>query len=107
MANTPIEFTGNYEDLSTDLGYQFKFYCERCRNGYMSSYDRNEVGTAGEMLRGAANLFGGILGGAANASYNVQRMVGGPAHDAALRHAVAEIKPLFKQCRKCGNWRCE
>src|SRR5256885_3214557 len=31
-----IRFTGNYEDLSTDRGYQFKFYCEKCQNGYMS-----------------------------------------------------------------------
>ena len=33
-----IEFTGNYEDLSTDKGYQFKFFCEKCGNGYMSSF---------------------------------------------------------------------
>ena len=30
-----IRFTGNYEDLSTDRGYQFKFFCEKCHNGYM------------------------------------------------------------------------
>lgn len=107
MSTGPIPFTGNYQDLSTDLGYQFKFFCERCQNGYMSSYDRNEVGTAGELLRGASNLLGGLLGGAANASYNIERMVGGPAHDAALRAAVKEISPLFKQCHHCGNWRCE
>jgi hypothetical protein len=33
-----VEFTDNYEDLSTDKGYQFKFYCEHCGNGYMSSF---------------------------------------------------------------------
>ena len=30
---TPIEFTGNYQDLSTESGFQFKFFCERCQNG--------------------------------------------------------------------------
>ena len=25
-----IEFTDNFEDLSTDQGFQFKFHCERC-----------------------------------------------------------------------------
>jgi hypothetical protein len=25
-----IEFTDNFEDLSTDQGFQFKFRCERC-----------------------------------------------------------------------------
>ena len=37
----------------------------------------------------------------------VQRAVGGPAHDAALKAAVDEIRPLFKQCHRCGNWICE
>ena len=39
-----IEFTGNYEDLSTDRGYQFKFYCEKCHNGYMSSFKASKLG---------------------------------------------------------------
>lgn len=106
MANVPIEFTGNYQDLSTDLGFQFKFFCERCQNGYMSSYERNAIGTGGALLRGAASLFGGMFGKVADASYDVNRAVGGPAHDAALKRAVEEIRPLFKQCRHCGQWRC-
>jgi hypothetical protein len=102
----PIEFTGNYEDLSTDLGYQFKFYCQRCGNGYMSSFERSTLGTASSVLRGASNLFGGILGNVADASYEWNRAVGGPGHDDALRRAVAEIRPRFVQCRHCGQWRC-
>lgn len=102
----PIEFTGNVEDLSTDLGFQFKFFCERCGNGFMSSYDRSTVGTAGTLLRGASNLLGGVFGAVADASYEVNRAVGGPAHDAALRRAVEEIRPLFRQCRRCGQWSC-
>lgn len=102
----PIEFTGNVEDLSTDLGYQFKFYCERCGNGFMSSYDRSTAGTAGSLLRGASNLLGGVLDRVADASYEVNRAVGGPAHDAALARAVAEIRPRFLQCRSCGQWCC-
>ena len=30
-----IQFVNNYDDLSTDKGYQFKFYCVKCGNGYM------------------------------------------------------------------------
>ena len=32
--------------------------------------------------------------------------MGGPAHDAAFRRAVEEIRPLFRKCRRCGNWMC-
>lgn len=103
----PIEFTGNHEDLSTDRGFQFRFICEHCGNGYMSSFKANTLGTAESVIRGASNLFGGIFGRVADATYEVNRLVGGPAHDAALKEAVQEIKPLFKQCRRCGHWRCE
>src|SRR6185436_3052587 len=41
-----IEFTGNYQDLSTDRGYQFKFYCEKCGNGYMSTFKSSKLGLA-------------------------------------------------------------
>ena len=30
----------------------------------------------------------------------------GPAHDAALREAVEEVKAHFKQCSRCGQWVC-
>jgi hypothetical protein len=103
---TAIEFTGNYEDLSTDMGFQFKFVCERCNNGYMSSYKSNKLGVAGGFLRGASSLMGGF-GRGADSAYDVQQAIGGKQHDGALRDAVKEIRPLFAQCRNCGNWLCE
>jgi len=102
-----IEFTGNYDDLSTDKGYQFKFYCEKCNNGYMSSFQSSKLGLAASAMEVASGLFGGVFGRVADSAYQVQRAVGGPAHDAALREAVAEIRPLFKQCTRCGRWVCE
>jgi Double zinc ribbon len=101
-----IEFTDNYEDLSTDKGYQFKFYCERCGNGYMSSFKSSKLGMAASAAEVAGNLFGGIFGRAASTAYEVRRAVSGPAHDAALREAVEEIRPQFKQCTRCGQWVC-
>jgi hypothetical protein len=102
-----IEFTDNFEDLSTDQGFQFKFRCERCGDGFMSSFQTNTIGVAGSLLRGAGDLLGGIFGQAASGAYEVQRAVGGPQHDAALRVAVLEVKPLFHKCRRCENWLCE
>jgi hypothetical protein len=102
-----IRFTGNYQDLSTDRGYQFKFFCEKCSNGYMSSFKTSTVGTLSSAARVAGNLFGGVFGKVADSSYEVQRAVGGPAHDSALKEAVDEISPIFKQCTRCGQWICE
>jgi membrane protease subunit (stomatin/prohibitin family) len=102
-----VEFTDNYQDLSTDQGFQFKFMCESCGNGYMSSWQANQLGMAGDALRAAGSIFGGVFGRAASGSYEIQRAVGGPQHDRALSAAVAEIKPLFIQCKRCGKWVCK
>jgi ribosomal protein L32 len=101
-----IQFVENYDDLSTERGYQFKFHCDRCGNGYLSTFENSTLGTAAGLLSAAGSLFGGILGRAAQGSYEVQRAIGGKAHDAAVRRAVDEIKQKFKQCKRCGKWVC-
>jgi hypothetical protein len=101
-----IRFTENYDDLSTDRGFQFKFLCDRCGNGYMSSFQTSLTGVAGGLLQAAGNIFGGFLGRAGAGAYEVQRAVGGKAHDDAMRIAVEEVKPHFHQCHRCGKWVC-
>jgi membrane protease subunit (stomatin/prohibitin family) len=101
-----IDFTDNYEDLSTDLGFQFKFRCERCGDGFMSSYKANSMGVAGGILRGLGNMLGGLMGDVGSSTYEIQRAVGGSAHDSALKEAVEEVRPQFRKCRRCGNWLC-
>lgn len=101
-----IPFTDNYDDISTDRGFQFRFRCERCGNGYQSTFAPNVTGMAGDALRAASGLFGGFLSRAADSAYSIQRMVGGPAHDSAMRAAVEEISPEFNQCGRCGQWVC-
>lgn len=102
-----IWFTGNYEDLSTDRGYQFKFHCEKCGNGYMSTFKVSTLGVASSAIRTAGDLFGGIFGKAASSTYEIQRAVGSSAHDSALKEAAEEIAKQFKQCTRCGKWVCE
>jgi hypothetical protein len=97
-----IWFTGNYEDLSTDRGYQFKFHCEKCGNGYMSTFKVSTLGMASSAIRAAGDLFGGIFGKAASSTYEIQRAVGSTAHDSALKEAAEEISKQFKQCTRCG-----
>ncbi|CCW35461.1 Double zinc ribbon [Chthonomonas calidirosea] len=102
-----IEFVQNYDDLSTDQGFQFRFYCDHCRNGFMSTFEPNKLGLMGDALRAAGGFLGGFLSRAGESAYDIQRAVGGKAHDAALQTAVQEIKPLFNQCRRCGRWVCK
>jgi hypothetical protein len=101
-----IAFTKNHQDLSTDRGYQFKFFCDKCGNGHVSAFQASVTGTVGGIFRAAGNLFGGALGRVGNASYEMQRATGGKAHDDAMAKAVAECKVFFKQCTRCGHWVC-
>ncbi len=103
-----IRFTDNYENLSTDQGFQFKFRCQRCGNGYMSAFKSYGAGKAAGFLQAASSLIGGRrTRGIARSAYEIQRAIGGPAHDKALKEAVEEIAPHFHQCTRCGEWVCD
>jgi hypothetical protein len=101
-----IQFVQNYQDLSTDRGFQFKFHCDKCGNGYMTRFQTSTFGVAEAALGIASGLLGGIFNQARNAEYEIQRAVGGKAHDAALAEAVTEGKTFFHQCGRCGHWVC-
>lgn len=101
-----IQFTKNHQDLSTDRGYQFKFFCDKCGNGYLTSFQTSVTGVAGGLLRAAGNIFGGVLGSAGRGAYEIQQAIGGKAHDDAMQKAVEEATPHFKQCSRCGSWVC-
>lgn len=101
-----IQFTKNHRDHSTDRGYQFEFFCDRCGNGFVSEFRSSAVGLATGALKAAGDILGGIFGQASRGSYEVERMVRGPAHDKAFRDAIDEIKPNFRQCPKCSAWVC-
>jgi membrane protease subunit (stomatin/prohibitin family) len=101
-----IQFTRNHSDHSTDRGYQFEFFCDRCGNGFTSEYQASVTGFAASALRAAGGLLGGALGRASSSSYEIERAVAGPAHDKAFRAAIEEAKPNFRQCPKCTHWVC-
>ena len=101
-----IQFVANYDDLSTDKGYQFKFYCDKCRNGYVSGFVTSKVGMAGSVLRAAGHLLGGWAYRAGYGTHDLQQIIGGPEHDSALRDAMEQGKKYFHQCTKCGKWVC-
>ena len=105
-----IQFVRNYDDLSTDMGFQFKFHCDKCGNGFMSRFQASAIGMAGSALRVAEDLFGGVFGrGASSAAYEVQR-----ARSAARRTTTrsrAAVKEgarreFSRECSRCGRWVC-
>ena len=96
-------FTDNYTDLSDQNGYQFEFRCDICGSGYRSEFQRSSLGTAGTLLSGASNLFGGLWG-ASNATDTIHNVTDRGARDAALKKAADEIMPKFKQCPRDHVW---
>src|SRR5438477_8834712 len=97
---TTIPFTSNYTDLSSNRGFQFKFFCQKCGNGYESTFKTNTLGAVAGAANAAASLLGGIFGRAAAGAQQLEAMVAGPQHDTALKEAVEEIRQLFKQCTR-------
>jgi hypothetical protein len=101
-----IQFVRNYDDLSNDRGFQFKFHCDKCGNGYMTQFQASSIGVAESLLNVASNLLSGGWNRVGTAAHEVERMVGGRMHDAALAQAVEEVRPNFRQCTRCGHWVC-
>ena len=106
-----VPFTNNYRDVSTQEGYQFEFFCERCGNGYSSTFKHSVTGFGGRM----ATIGGGLLGGGVgnrleDAGWAATWMRGGDrstTRDKNLAAAVEEVKEYFTQCHRCGQWVCK
>lgn len=117
-------FTRNYEDSSTEAGFQFTFYCDLCQDGYKSSFIESETYKKGKGLRGFAqgigvigSLFGGRL---SDLSYSIER--GGNVlserfdgmspewqkeHEKAFERAQSEARKHFSRCHGCRQWVCD
>lgn len=101
-----IEFTRNYSDLSTNQGFQFEFFCDRCGTGYRTRFQPSTLGTVSSVLDAAGSLFGGVLGRAADLGEHARSATWEKAHDEAFIKAAEEIKPEFIQCPRCSAWVC-
>lgn len=101
-----IKFVHNYNDESTERGFQFEFLCDRCGTGYRTPFKASATGLASEALDVASGLFGGVLGTAARVGDRVHSAAWERAHDKAFADAVELAKPNFRQCPRCSNWVC-
>lgn len=82
-------------DHSTEAGYQFEFFCERCGNGYKSGFNASAAGIGGKVLRGLGGLLGGKLANASPLADQIRDLTESQAKDKALTTAVQEVAPLF------------
>lgn len=99
-------FTRNFTDRSNDTGYQFEFHCDKCGNGHRSTFRTSTLGVAAGLLKAAGSIFGSRLSSVGWGADQVKDALRGPQWDSAFQEAIAEIRPKFHQCTKCGNWVC-
>lgn len=116
-------FTRNYNDLSTDAGFQFEFYCDCCGNGFKSTFERSTTygkkqksERFGSIASGIGSFFGGKasdIGWALNrgsdvagSRYDGQSPQWRQEQEAAFDRAQAEVHPMFRKCPSCNKWVC-
>ena len=106
-----VFFTNNYTDQSTREGYQFEFNCQRCGNGYASTFKHSVTGFGGRLLRMGGDLLGGQVGEkAAQVGWDAEWMRDGnrgTTRDKHLQEAAQEMQSHFSQCNRCGQWVCK
>ena len=49
-------FTRNYEDNSTEAGFQFTFYCDLCHDGYKTQFIESQTYKKGSLFRGLSRV---------------------------------------------------
>jgi membrane protease subunit (stomatin/prohibitin family) len=102
-----IRFSDNHRDHSTDSGFQFEFFCERCHESWRSPFDRYAAGTVDNVLGMAEGLFGGMFHGARHAIGRVKTAGWQSARDGAFRRAVGQAQSHFHRCPRCSNHHCD
>lgn len=117
-------FTRNYQDNSTDAGFQFTFYCDICNDGYKSSFIESDTYKKKGFMRGigqGASILGSLIGGrvsslgyAGNEVSNVlsQRFEGQSPewqkeHEKAFERCQNEAKQHFRRCPSCNKYVCD
>ncbi|MCL2491438.1 MAG: zinc ribbon domain-containing protein [Coriobacteriia bacterium] len=117
-------FTRNYEDNSTEAGFQFTFYCDCCGDGFKSSFIESETYKKGKGIRalsqGASvlgSLGSGLLGNAGWAADRAGDILGDrfsnaspewqKEHEKAFQMAINEAERHFHRCPACQQYVCD
>jgi len=117
-------FTRNYNDNSTEAGFQFTFHCDSCGDGYKSSFIESQTYGKGSLLKGIgqgigviAGLAGGALGNAGNAAERGADILSDrfegrspewqKEHEAAFQRAQNEAMQHFHRCPNSNDYVCD
>lgn len=117
-------FTRNYEDNSTEAGFQFTFYCDLCNDGYKTSFIESETYKKGSVLKqlnSGARILSSFLGGKlSNVAWSTgygadilsERFNGmspewQKEHEKAFTMAQNEAQQHFHRCHGCRRWICD
>ncbi len=114
-------FTDNFEDNSTDAGFQFTFFCEICNEGYKTEFIESKTYRKAGFLRGfgglisaGSSLIGSSIGYSLERGTDIlsERFEGmspewHKEHEKAFELAQNEAKGHFHRCPECTKWVCE
>jgi len=114
-------FNDNYDDLSTDAGFQFSFSCDLRGEGYKTSFIESKTYKKGTFFKNLGNIAGGVgsmigAGGLGNMVDRGSDMVSErfqgmspewhKEHEQAFASAQTEVKSHFHRCPKCKKLVC-
>jgi hypothetical protein len=104
------DFVRNYDDLSDDNGYQFKFRCDICGDGFLTKH-REAAFAKARSLFGAVGSLGSTVGGplwrAGGAEGAAEHMRSGKwkeGWEKAFNEAVVEARGHFTKCPSCTKY---
>lgn len=116
-------FTRNYDDNSTEAGFQFTFYCDICHDGFKSTFipSENYKKSAGlKKLSRGAGILGNLVGGAVNdlgwaaersghvlaERFEERTPEWRQEYERAFNIAQREAQAHFHRCHGCNRWVC-
>ena len=116
-------FTRNYNDLSTEAGFQFEFFCDCCGNGFKSTFVESTTygkKSSSERFGRLASNLGSFIGGKANdigwalergsdfasSKFDDRSPEWRKEYEEAFDKAQAEVQSKFKKCPSCNKWVC-
>ena len=122
-SNMLHSFTKNYDDLSTEAGFQYEFHCDCCGNGFRSTFKESTTYNSKKRTEGfgrGAGILGNLIGGKLSSLGHAIESGANALRDRledrspqwrkeqekSFDEAQAEVKPLFTKCPSCNNWVC-